>query len=61
MEKSENEKLEDEDEAAVASDTENVSKISCEKWEFIAKSEAGLKTHQTVKHKTSLMRATVLR
>ena len=33
------------------------SSISCEKCEFIAKSEAGLKTHDTVKHKTSLMRA----
>ena len=55
LEKSENEKHEDE--AAAAADPENVSKKSCEKCEFVAKSESGLKTHQTVKHKTSIMRA----
>ena len=37
--------------------TRSKSSISCEKCEFIAKSEAGLKTHDSVKHKTSLMRA----
>ena len=31
--------------------------ISCGKCDFVAKSEAGLKTHDTVKHKKSLMRS----
>ena len=57
LEKTENEKLEDEDVAAAAADPENVSKKTCEKCEFVAKSDAGLKTHQTVKHNTSIMRA----
>ena len=46
--------LDDENEAVGA---KSEILISCEKCEFIAKSEAGLKTHNTVKHKTSLMRA----
>ena len=36
---------------------ENNSRNSCEKCEFVAKSESGLKTHVTVKHKTSMFRA----
>ena len=37
--------------------SENKSPIKCEKCEFVAKSEAGLKTHITVKHKTSMFKA----
>ena len=39
-----------------AADPESKSCISCGKCDFVAKSEAGLKTHDTVKHK-SIFRA----
>ena len=37
--------------------TESKAQNSCEKCEFVAKSESGLKTHVTVKHKTSMFKA----
>ena len=40
-----------------AADPESNSCISCEKYDFVAKSEAGLKTHNKVKHTKSMFRA----
>ena len=38
-----------------ASDPERNLCISCEKCDFVAKSETGLKTHDTVKHKNQCL------
>ena len=46
-----------ENEVEAADPESNNSSISCEKCDFVAKSEAGLKTHDTVKHKKSMFRA----
>ena len=42
---------------AEAADPESKSCHTCEKCGFLAKSEAGLKTHDTVKHKKSIFKA----
>ena len=42
---------------AEAADSESISCHTCEKCGFLAKSEAGLKTHDTVKHKKSIFKA----
>ena len=45
------------EEETEVSDTVKEHSIICGKCEFVAKSEAGLKTHMTVKHKTPLFKA----
>ena len=49
-----NEVIEKDEETA---NTESKAQNCCEKCEFVAKSESGLKTHVTVKHKTSMFKA----
>ena len=45
------------EEETEVSDTVKEHSIICGKCEFVAKSESGLKTHMTVKHKTPLFKA----
>ena len=45
-----------ENEGAIREDSENGKDNNCEKCDFVGKTEGGLKTHMTTKHKTVSLR-----
>ena len=56
MNDSHNEDIEEECPTADSEKVRNFD-LNCDRCEFVAKSEGGLKTHKTVKHKTVSLRA----